>query len=1269
MLRPVRFFFLVGFLLLGTLARATETENFGLAVLPAPGKVVVDGKYDDWDLSGSIFACGDAEHYRDKFGVWFAAMYDPENLYLLARWNDDTPLNNPGSTAGDFGWNGDCLQVRIITHYQAAAEQVTVLSCWKGADGRDVVDRDTRGKTKNTPKGDDIKPLGAQQAFQVHADNKGYVQEIAVPWKLLTADGAALQAGDKFILTIEPNFTAGPGNGRISIKDIFRPGVNLDRVFTFQNKRIWGEATLESHGLVEPRSVRLSDGREFKTHLDHGVPVADWIGLIKVTERAGFKEIPFDMPEEGYVSVQILGPDGRVVRQLLTAELCGKGKHSVKWDGLTTASFRRPGTVVPEGEYTWRAIYHRGIGMRLRGWACNAGGAPWDGPQGNENWGGDMGTPCAVACDGQQVYLGWAASEAGKALVTTDFDSHVQWRHKRGGFGGAQHVAVDQGVVFVVDGKVIFCLDAKRGTYLPWAGTTAAEMPINELWPVEEGVDRKAMPDGVTGMDAHAGKLYLAAGKDGREFVASVDIRSGKVLRISPVPAPGRLKAVSDALLYVVSGGDTVLALNPLTGQSKPILSRLTGVASVTTDAAGDIYVGVNGTDVQVQVFDKAGKFLRAIGRKGGRPALGPWQAQGLLAIAGIAVDRQGQLWVAEGTAFPRRFSVWNAQNGRLIKELFGPTHYGASGGAIHPRDPNVMVGEGCEWRLDPATGQASCTGVFDVQGGNFLGGNSFALFCHAPNGRDYLATIDPGRVTIRERLAPGNYVVRSTVLSEHAKKITTFWADENGDGQVQPNEQSTLPRELVLGGYYHWSAHMNTDMTLYGGGVLPISGFTPCGAPKYDPAAFRDNALPPGVPSLDNKFLLACGVERFPTYRCYDVATAGLLWEYPNDFAGVHGSHEAPPPAQGMIRGSFGPVGAAQLPTIGQMWAVNTNVGEWHILTQDGYYLTHLFQSDPLKFEFPAKVIPGAVIDNIPSGMGGEDFGGSLVQATDGKIYLEAGKCALWNCQVVGFETIKRLAGGRFSMGAEDLRQAEHFREVALQEVSRGKAAQVKNATIRYTGNLAKDFAGVEVLAYQKQDDAAVRSALAWDAQYLYVAWDVTDKTPWTNGASDPAQLYLSGDTVDLQMGTDTYAAKDRGAPVAGDLRVSIGNLQGTATAVVYRKVATVKKPKHFSSGVVRDYVMDFVDVLPTAKINVCVRPQAGYLVEAAIAWADLGVTPHAGLTVRGDLGVTHGDLAGQRTRLRTYWSNQHTGIVDDAVYELMMEPKNWGEFRFTGK
>ena len=120
-------------------APATETENFGLAVLPTPGAVTIDGRYDDWDLSGGIFVCGDVETIRDTLSLWYHAMYDADNLYLLARWNDTTPLNNPGVTSGDLGFRGDCLQTRVIVAYGQPDEKVTHLTCWRGKDGRDVI--------------------------------------------------------------------------------------------------------------------------------------------------------------------------------------------------------------------------------------------------------------------------------------------------------------------------------------------------------------------------------------------------------------------------------------------------------------------------------------------------------------------------------------------------------------------------------------------------------------------------------------------------------------------------------------------------------------------------------------------------------------------------------------------------------------------------------------------------------------------------------------------------------------------------------------------------------------------------------------------------------------------------------------------------------------------------------------------------------------------------------------------------------------------------
>ena len=78
-------FLLVAAACSGGLTHATETENLNMQVLPAPGKVVIDSKFDDWDLTGGIFACSDVENLRDQFGQWFHVMYDAENLYVLSH--------------------------------------------------------------------------------------------------------------------------------------------------------------------------------------------------------------------------------------------------------------------------------------------------------------------------------------------------------------------------------------------------------------------------------------------------------------------------------------------------------------------------------------------------------------------------------------------------------------------------------------------------------------------------------------------------------------------------------------------------------------------------------------------------------------------------------------------------------------------------------------------------------------------------------------------------------------------------------------------------------------------------------------------------------------------------------------------------------------------------------------------------------------------------------------------------------------------------------
>lgn len=1287
-------------------AAAVETEHLNFQVLPAPGKVAVDGNFDDWDLTGGIFACGDPETLRDKYALWFHAMYDADNLYILARWIDETPMNNPGSVKGDFGFAGDCLQFRAIVGADVAGEKVSHWTCWIDRDGIDAMQitygRDFKGGNAEGKK------EGCQQAFRKDADGKGYVQEMAIPWKLLTG-GGPLKAGEQFQFTIEPNFGVGKG-GRMTIKDVFKAGMALDKVFTFRAYKEWGLATLEKAGKVELRPVRLADGREFPVKLANGVATVDWKGLVVSREPAGFKSIKFTMPQDGYASIHLVDGDGQVVRQLLDYDFRAKGECEIQWDGLGTGHWTAPGPVLPAGQYTWRGIYHTGIGLRLRGWAANAGSAPWDnGP--NTNWGGDHGVPASIDTDGEKMYLGWTAAEAGKAVVATDLEGGVKWRHIRGGMGGAELLSVDGGTLYVLDGgSDLYLLDAKKGAYVAWQGSDSASLSISTILdqlPVlndKDGndvrKDRYNWGNKPQALLARGGKVYL--GFAPRNVVVVLDGKSGQVLQQIPVPAPSDLAASADGKsLFVLTGWSKVAALDVPSGKLNVLVDKVEGAKGLAIGPDGKIYVSVGDPDNQVKVFGPDGKPAGEIGRKGGRALLGPWQADGMAFAKGIRLDKNGKLWVMEGDNHPKRVSVWNlaeaagAAQPSLYKELLGPTHYGASGGAIAFWDANIMVGEGCEWRIDPATGHAVCLGVFDRTI------HSYAKFCRGANGKIYLAAATGGAspaIKIFERLGDGQYALRARLCNgeidnpaaagqavaeetpaKGAKpaakipaklKVALFWADRNGDGNEQADEVTSFPQPLTLGGYYVWSVYMNQDLTLYASAdkvctQIKVGSFTPCGAPLYDLANARSLGTVDGgaLSSLDNRIAVT---SRDPSFQGFDVASGKLLWSYPNTFSGVHGSHAAPPPEAGLIRGAFGVVGTGKLPApIGDVFAINTNVGEWHLLTGDGFYLARLFQGDQMKIAWPDKAEPGAIMDNVPPGMGAEDFGGSMVQGADGKLYIAAGKTALWNLEVVGLETVKTLGEGTVKLEEAELAEAARFREQQLQSSAGSRVYTAHKLTPKNSGNLDADFKGAEVISFKKADDAAVKAAAAWDDQNLYLGFQVKDSTPWINGADAPQYMYTRGDTVDFQIGVDPNADKKRTEAGRGDLRLSIGNFQGKPTAVIYRKVADVKKPMTFSSGVVKEYIMDSVIVLEGAAITVKTGKDS-YTLQAAIPLAALGLKPSSGLTVRGDFGVTHSDAKGADAVLRTYWANQQTGLVSDDVFELKMEPKNWGEIIF---
>jgi hypothetical protein len=85
-------------------------------------------------------------------------------------------------------------------------------------------------------------------------------------------------------------------------------------------------------------------------------------------------------------------------------------------------------------------------------------------------------------------------------------------------------------------------------------------------------------------------------------------------------------------------------------------------------------------------------------------------------------------------------------------------------------------------------------------------------------------------------------------------------------------------------------------------------------------------------------------------------------------------------------------------------------------------------------------------------------------------------------------------------------------------------------------------------------------------------------------------------------------------------------------------------------------------------------------YRVEAAIPLAALGLKPPVlrpvqgamslpnGGAFRADFGVIYGDPSGAINMLRSYWSNQATGLVNDVPGEIMLYPSLWGTLKLEG-
>lgn len=175
----------------------------GLQAVPAPGKVVVDGKLEEWDLSGQVTACNDVHAELDVYSTRIALMYDEDYLYIALQFRDWTPMQSRIEPRREYarGWSSDSVQIRF-----RFPDKLSNLDCWYYRPRQESVVYRQHGGGNGQPVGGGPERVyrsreselddGLEQVFRTHENGRDYTQELRVPWAILTA--RKMKANDQF---------------------------------------------------------------------------------------------------------------------------------------------------------------------------------------------------------------------------------------------------------------------------------------------------------------------------------------------------------------------------------------------------------------------------------------------------------------------------------------------------------------------------------------------------------------------------------------------------------------------------------------------------------------------------------------------------------------------------------------------------------------------------------------------------------------------------------------------------------------------------------------------------------------------------------------------------------------------------------------------------------------------------------------------------------------------------------------------------------------